>query len=150
MRVSPQTSAKKRAALSTSATRSSTLCSLIVMTLIMACTEEGPMLMHRQSRRAFLRAAAALGTLPLVPPARAQEKRKLPSRGEYLIRGAHVMTMDAATGDIAGGDVHVRNGEIVAVGKSLKAPRATLLDGRGMIVLPGLVETHWHMWNSLL
>src|SRR5205814_3757252 len=104
----------------------------------------GPMLMHRQSRRAFLRAAAALGTLPLVPQASAQEKRKLPARGEYLIRGAHVMTMDAATGDIAGGDVHVRNGEIVAIGKSLKAPRAPLLDGRGMIVLPGLVETHWH------
>ena len=108
------------------------------------------MLMHRQSRRAFLRAAAALGTLRLVPQASAQEKRRLPARGEYLIRGAHVMTMDAATGDIAGGDVHVRNGEIVAIGKSLKAPRATLLDGRGMIVLPGLVETHWHMWNSLL
>ena len=47
-------------------------------------------------------------------------------------------------------DVHVANGAIVAVGPNLKAPGATVIDGRGMIVLPGLVETHWHMWNTLL
>jgi len=71
-------------------------------------------------------------------------------RGEYLIRGAYVMTMDPTLGDIPGGDVHIRNGEIVAVDKGLLAPGATLLDGRGTIVLPGLVETHWHMWNTFL
>lgn len=109
------------------------------------------MLMQRRSRRAFLRAAAALGTLPVIAPAFGQQqKKKLPARGEYLIRNAHVITMDAATGDIAGGDLHIRNGEIVAVGKGLKAAKATLIDGRGMIVLPGLIETHWHMWNTLL
>ena len=60
------------------------------------------------------------------------------------------MTMDPDLGDISGGDVHIRNGAIVAVGKALKAPNATVLDGRDSVVLPGLVETHWHMWNSLL
>jgi cytosine/adenosine deaminase-related metal-dependent hydrolase len=79
-----------------------------------------------------------------------QERRALPARGQYLIRNAHVITMDRSTGDIAGGDVHIRNGEIVAVGPGLSAPGAKVIDGRGMIVLPGLVETHWHMWNSLL
>ena len=24
------------------------------------------------------------------------------------------------------------------------------IDGRDMIVLPGFVDTHWHMWNTLL
>jgi 5-methylthioadenosine/S-adenosylhomocysteine deaminase len=73
---------------------------------------------------------------------------KLPSRGEFIIQNAHVMTMDVA-GDIEGGAIHVRNGEIVAVGKGLKAPGARVINGAGMIVLPGLIETHWHMWNTL-
>lgn len=74
----------------------------------------------------------------------------LPARGEYLIRNAAVITMDPILGDISAGDVHIRNGEIVAVGRKLRAPRAEVLDGRGMIALPGLVDTHWHMWNTLL
>jgi cytosine/adenosine deaminase-related metal-dependent hydrolase len=85
-----------------------------------------------------------------MPQAFGQEKRSLPARGQYLIRNSHVLTMDRNAGDIAGGDVHVLNGEIVAVGARLSAPAAKVIDGRGMIVLPGLVETHWHMWNSLL
>jgi cytosine/adenosine deaminase-related metal-dependent hydrolase len=74
----------------------------------------------------------------------------LPARSEIVLRNAYVMTMDSALGDIPGGDVHIKNGEIVAVGKAVKAPGATVIDGRGTIVLPGLVETHWHMWNTLL
>jgi cytosine/adenosine deaminase-related metal-dependent hydrolase len=74
----------------------------------------------------------------------------LPSRSELVLRNAYVITMDPVLGDIAGGDVHIKNGEIVAVGKAIKAPGATILDGRRMIVLPGLVETHWHMWNTLM
>jgi len=85
-----------------------------------------------------------------MPQVFGQEKRSLPARGQYLIRNAHVITMDRSAGDIAGGDVHIRNGEIVAVGPGLSAPGAKVIDGRGTIVLPGLVETHWHMWNSLL
>jgi 5-methylthioadenosine/S-adenosylhomocysteine deaminase len=73
----------------------------------------------------------------------------LPSRGAFVIRGAYVMTMDDA-GDLAGADVHVADGAILAVGQNLKANGAAVIDGRGMIVLPGLVETHWHMWNTLL
>jgi cytosine/adenosine deaminase-related metal-dependent hydrolase len=60
------------------------------------------------------------------------------------------MTMDPQLGDISTGHVHVRNGEIVAVGADVQAPGATVIDGRGMIALPGLVDTHWHMWNTLL
>ncbi|MES2512238.1 MAG: amidohydrolase family protein [Pseudomonadota bacterium] len=75
----------------------------------------------------------------------------LPGRGEYLIRGGHVLTMDDKAGDMPGADVHVKNGAIVAVGQGLKlAAGATVIDARGMMVLPGLVETHWHMWNTLL
>lgn len=74
----------------------------------------------------------------------------LPDRPEILIRDATVMTMDETLGEITDGDVHIRNGKIIDVGQSLSAPQATVLDGRGMIVLPGFVETHWHMWTNLV
>src|SRR5215213_4071354 len=73
----------------------------------------------------------------------------LPVRGNYVIRNAFVMSMEKGIGDIPEGHVHVRNGEIVAVDEKVDAGGATVIDGRGMIVLPGFVETHWHMWNSL-
>ncbi len=79
-----------------------------------------------------------------------QRKNALPARRELLIRNAYVMTMDPALGDITSGDVHIKDGAIASVGQGLKAPGATVFDGQRMIVLPGFVETHWHMWNTLL
>jgi cytosine/adenosine deaminase-related metal-dependent hydrolase len=58
--------------------------------------------------------------------------------------------MDERLGDIPDGDVHVRGGEILAVGKNLRAPGATAVDGRNRIVMPGFVDTHWHMWTTYL
>jgi 5-methylthioadenosine/S-adenosylhomocysteine deaminase len=67
---------------------------------------------------------------------------------EYVLAGAHVVSMDPDIGDLPHADVHVRDGEIVAVGRDLKAagPR---IDATGMIAVPGLVDTHWHMWTNL-
>jgi 5-methylthioadenosine/S-adenosylhomocysteine deaminase len=109
------------------------------------------------SRRTVLRGSVALGAMALsglpAAPAVAAPKAaapKLPARGNFVIRNAYVMTMEKDPGDIANGDVHVRDGVIVAVGQKLNAPGARVINGEGMIVLPGLVETHWHMWNTLL
>jgi cytosine/adenosine deaminase-related metal-dependent hydrolase len=71
-----------------------------------------------------------------------------PTKGELLIRDGYVLSMDPAIGDLPRADVHVRGGEIVAVGPGLRAPRATVIDARDQIVMPGLVDTHWHLWNS--
>jgi|SRR5215211_30223 len=73
----------------------------------------------------------------------------LPNRGEFVIRNGFILTMDPALGDIPRGSVHVRNGEIVAVGADVTAPGVEVIDATDMIVLPGLTETHWHMWNTL-
>src|SRR5580704_7907489 len=109
-------------------------------------------------RRSFIRGAAAFaaaGTAGLfASPLMAQARRddgggsKLPARGEFTIANAYVMTMDGTLGDIAGGSVYVKNGEIAAVGKDVKGG-GQRIDGTGMIVMPGLVDTHWHMWNTL-
>src|ERR1019366_6225279 len=72
------------------------------------------------------------------------------ARDALVIRHGHVMTMDPQLGDIPGADVHVDGGRIVAVRPGLHVPGARVLDARGMIVAPGLVDTHWHMWNTLL
>ncbi|HEX7081230.1 MAG TPA: amidohydrolase family protein [Gammaproteobacteria bacterium] len=72
------------------------------------------------------------------------------SANELLVRRAFVMTMDPALGDLPDADVHVRDGAIAAVGRDLRAPDAEIIDGREMIALPGLVDTHWHVWTTLL
>ena len=92
-------------------------------------------------------------------PARNPQRRKsrrpapngaLPARGEFVVRGGHVLTMDANLGDLPSGDVHVRDGAIVAVGAKVNAPSAQVIDGRDMIVMPGFVDTHWHLWCTAL
>jgi 5-methylthioadenosine/S-adenosylhomocysteine deaminase len=110
-------------------------------------------------RRSFIRGFAALGAASAFPSrlfAQAQRgatdavsSTTLPARGEFVIRNGFLLTMDPALGDIPRGSVHVRNGEIVAVGADVNVPGADIIDADDMIVLPGLIETHWHMWNTL-
>ena len=69
---------------------------------------------------------------------------------EFIIRNAYVLTMDAAFGDLPNADVHVADGAIAAVGTGLAAPGVEVIDGTGMLVLPGMIETHWHLWTTLL
>ena len=79
----------------------------------------------------------------------ARRPASLPARGNFIIRGANVLTMDEKLGDFATGDVHVRDGQIVAVGAKVDARGARVIDGRGMICMPGFIDTHWHLWTSL-
>jgi 5-methylthioadenosine/S-adenosylhomocysteine deaminase len=113
----------------------------------------------RMSRRTMLKGAAALGGLVAAsgrlvaqqPGSRsaAAAGAPLPPRGEFVIRGATVLTMDPNIGDFATGDVHVRDGTIVAVAPRIESTNAQIMDGRGMICMPGFVDTHWHLWTSL-
>ncbi len=93
---------------------------------------------------------AILGIGSTATHAAPQGDGKLPERGEFILRGGHVLTMDPALGEFPVGDVHVKNGEIVAVGSRLSARGARIIDARNMIVMPGFVDTHQHLWTSLL
>jgi imidazolonepropionase-like amidohydrolase len=61
-----------------------------------------------------------------------------------MIRNATIMT---ATGqEIEGGDVLIRDGEIVAIGQGLEAPAdAVVVDAAGRFVTPGIIDTHSHL-----
>jgi cytosine/adenosine deaminase-related metal-dependent hydrolase len=67
-----------------------------------------------------------------------------------LVRGGHVLTMDPALGDHPVGDVLIEDGVIVAVAPSLPVIDAEVIDATGHLVLPGLVDTHRHTWQSLV
>jgi cytosine/adenosine deaminase-related metal-dependent hydrolase len=111
------------------------------------------MLKNGINRRGLLAGTTALGAAALLPQhasAQGASSTTLPARKEFVVRGAHVLTMDEALGDFATGDVHVRDGAIVAVGANVTAPGAETIDGKGMICMPGFVDTHWHHWTTFL
>lgn len=73
----------------------------------------------------------------------------MPRGREYVVRNAYIVSMDKAIGDLPRGDVHVRDGRIVAVAARIDAPGVEVIDASGMIAMPGFVETHWHLWNTI-
>ena len=70
--------------------------------------------------------------------------------GRTLIKGGHVLSMDPAIGDLPRGDVLIDGDRIVEVGRDLTATDAEVIDATGMIVMPGFVDTHRHIWEGLL
>jgi 5-methylthioadenosine/S-adenosylhomocysteine deaminase len=66
-----------------------------------------------------------------------------------LFKGGAVITVDPALGVLPRGDLRIRDGAIDAVGPDLEGDDLEVIDATGMIVMPGLVDTHCHMWSTL-
>ena len=69
-----------------------------------------------------------------------------------LVRNATLLvTLDAQRREIADGALFARDGVIEAVGASAQLPAAAdeVIDARGQVVLPGLVNTHHHFYQTL-
>ena len=67
-----------------------------------------------------------------------------------LVKNARrVVTMNDQGTELTDADVLIRGREIAAVGKDLSQPGAEVLDARGCVVLPGLVNTHHHLCQTL-
>ena len=69
-----------------------------------------------------------------------------------LIRHATLLvTMDAQRREIADGAVFARDGVIEAVGSSAQLPQNAdeVIDAHGQLVIPGLVNTHHHFYQTL-
>jgi cytosine/adenosine deaminase-related metal-dependent hydrolase len=105
------------------------------------------------NRRMFGKLTGANALTTLAAPALssrsfAQGAAPLLARGNYLIKNGAVITVDAA-GVLPRADVHVRDGRIEAVGPDLTAAGAETIDATDMIVMPGFIDTHYHMWSAL-
>jgi cytosine/adenosine deaminase-related metal-dependent hydrolase/ribose/xylose/arabinose/galactoside ABC-type transport system permease subunit len=87
-------------------------------------------------------------TLPVFYPS-GTELRVVPT-GRKLIRGGTVLSLDPKVGDLAKGDVLIEGDRILGVGPNLADGEVEVIDASGMIVMPGFVDTHRHIWEGLL
>jgi 5-methylthioadenosine/S-adenosylhomocysteine deaminase len=65
-----------------------------------------------------------------------------------LIRGGIVVTMNDRF-DIIEGDVSIADGRIAAIGADIAGRHERVIEARGAYVLPGLIQTHIHLCQTL-
>ncbi len=66
---------------------------------------------------------------------------------DYLLKGGRLI--DPAAGRDGLFDIHVRNGIVDGIGSNITAEGATVLDVKGHIVTPGLIDVHLHLMKGL-
>jgi cytosine/adenosine deaminase-related metal-dependent hydrolase len=73
------------------------------------------------------------------------------ARRPVVLRGGTVLTLDAAHTVLTGADVLVVDDRVAAIGPRLDVPDgAEEIDARGGIVMPGMIDTHRHMWQTAM
>lgn len=77
------------------------------------------------------------GGPPVIPPGQ-----------QILLKGGVVLTMDPSIGDFEQADVLIQGSKILEVGPNIEAA-ARVIDARGMIVMPGFVDTHHHQYETI-
>ena len=70
--------------------------------------------------------------------------------GRKIIEGGVVLSLDREVGDFEKANVVIEGDRIVGVGPGLNGSEAEKIDATGMIVMPGFVDTHRHIWEGVL
>ena len=71
--------------------------------------------------------------------------------GSVVLRGGTVLTVDATHRVLPDTDVLVIGDRIAAIGPDLPVPEGTReIDASGGIVMPGMIDTHRHMWQTAM
>src|SRR5688572_27687440 len=76
----------------------------------------------------------------------------VPAPGSPIVfRNGLVLTLDDRRTIIRSGDVVVEGDRISAVGEQLAAPAGAYeIDASGGIIMPGMIDTHRHMWQTAM
>ena len=82
-------------------------------------------------------------------------ERKLISKGsvilDTLISNVTLVTMNEKMDILFGAYLGIKEGKIAYIGKSAPTePPKTIIDGTGMVAIPGLVNAHAHLATSVL
>ncbi|MDX3189873.1 amidohydrolase family protein [Streptomyces sp. MN03-5084-2B] len=71
--------------------------------------------------------------------------------GSIVLRGGTVLTLDDSRRVLTGEDVLVEGDRITAIGPALDVPAGTTeIDAGGGIVMPGMIDTHRHLWQTAM
>ena len=71
-----------------------------------------------------------------------------PQSSSLIIKNATILTMNDAL-DVVHGDVVIRGGRIDAIAPSTGVTADRVIDARGSILLPGFIQTHIHLCQTL-
>jgi Cytosine deaminase and related metal-dependent hydrolases len=63
---------------------------------------------------------------------------------DMIIKNAYILTMDPSVGDIENGVVVIENGMIREIGTSTHCSAEKVIDAKGSVLMPGLINTHCH------
>lgn len=69
--------------------------------------------------------------------------------GTVIVQAGRIYEHDGDVHKPRTADILIRGSEIVAVGQDLKADGAQILDARNHLVLPGLINAHYHSHDTL-
>ncbi|MGW3960743.1 amidohydrolase family protein [Amycolatopsis sp. NPDC005003] len=71
--------------------------------------------------------------------------------GSIVLRAGTVLTLDDARRVLPGEDVLVDGDRIAAIGPALDVPPGTTeVDASGGVVMPGMIDTHRHLWQTAM
>lgn len=71
-------------------------------------------------------------------------------KDSILIKNAlRIAVMDDSRTEIENGDIYIEGREIKKTGKSLKIDAASVIDAKGCVVVPGFINTHHHLYQTL-
>jgi len=106
------------------------------------------------SRKEFLKLSAATAASLVVgrsADAAPGADRSGPTHAaaKTLIRGADVLTMESGFRERLGVDVLIEDGRIVAIDRGLPEAGADVIEACGMILMPGMVDGHRHLWEYI-